>query len=91
MWEGQHEVVVDTPTEATPSISSKQRRQEVCKGPGASLLIGYTELVQGLHQGRHHFNTHGIAFIAQQVQESPAEQQKHVEGGGVYQRQGGWG
>lgn len=47
---GQHEVVVDSPAEAPASISSQQGRQEVCKGPGAGLLIGYTELVQGLHQ-----------------------------------------
>lgn len=79
VWEGQHEVVVDSPAKAPASISSQQGRQEVCKGPGASLLIGHTELVQGLHQRCHHLNTHCIAVIAQQVQKCPAEQQKNPQ------------
>ena len=49
MWEGQHEVVVDAPAVATACVSRKQGRQEVGKCPCASLLIGYAELVQGLH------------------------------------------
>ena len=49
MWEGQHEVVVDAPAVATACVSRKQGRQEVGKSPGPSLLIGYAELVQGLH------------------------------------------
>ena len=47
--QGQHEVVVDAPAVPAAGICSKQGRQEVCKGPGASLLVGYAELVQGLH------------------------------------------
>ena len=74
VWEGQHEVVVDAPAKATVGVSSQKGRQEVCKGPGTSLLIGYTELVQSLHQGGHHLHTHSIAFVAQQVQECPTEQ-----------------
>lgn len=81
VWEGQHEVVVDSPAEATASISSQQGRQEFCKGPGACLLIGHTELVQGLHQRCHHLNTHCIAVVAQQVQKRPAEQKKACERG----------
>lgn len=64
--------MVDSPAVATAGICRQQGGQEVCKRPCASLLIGYAKLVQGLHQGRHHFHTHSVALITQQVQEGPA-------------------
>ncbi len=75
VWQGQHEVVVDAPAVPAAGIRSKQGRQEVCKGPGAGLLVGYAELVQSLHQGCHHLYPHCIALIAQQVQKRPASRE----------------
>lgn len=77
--QGQHEVMVDAPAVPTAGISSKQGRQEVCKGPGAGLLVGYAELVQGLHQRCHHLYPHGIALIAQQVQKRPASRKSRCQ------------